>query len=126
MKLAQQFNVDLTQFASDEDARLVSDLLEVFADPMFEDPALTQAELRDMASASPAAARAVIALYRSYRAAKGSADDLSSRIAERDDLSNVSTTAIPSRGGQRSHPAQPEPLSRARERRRRARSRAAR
>src|SRR6478609_12112900 len=79
VKLAQQFNVDLTQFASDEDARVVSDLMEAFADPMFEDPALTQAEVRDMATASPAAARAVIALYRAYRAAKGTADDLSSR-----------------------------------------------
>ncbi len=106
VKLAQQFNVDLTQFASDEDARVVSDLLEVFADPLFEDPALTHAEVRDMASASPAAARAVIALYRAYRAATGSADDLSSRIAERDDLANVSiaegdregrsTSAVPS------------------------------
>ena len=86
VKLAQQFNVDLGQFASDEDARLVSDLMEAFADPMFDDPALTQAEVRDMAAASPAASRAVITLYRAYRAAKGAADDLSSRIAERDDL----------------------------------------
>src|SRR5678815_1653993 len=94
VKLAQQFNVDLGQFASDEDARVVADLMEAFADPLFDDPALTQAEVRDMAAASPASARAVIALYRAYRAAKGSADDLSSRIAERDELATVST--IPS------------------------------
>jgi predicted transcriptional regulator/transcriptional regulator with XRE-family HTH domain len=94
VKLAQQLNVDLGQFASDEDARIVSDLMEAFADPLFDDPALTQVEVRDMAAASPAAARAVIALYRAYRAAKGSADDLSSRIAERDELQTVST--IPS------------------------------
>jgi hypothetical protein len=97
VKLAQQFNVDLALFASDEDARLVSDLTEAFADPMFEDPALTQVELRDMATASPAAARAVIGLYRAYRAAKGTADDLSSRIAEHDDLGGtVTTTQMPS------------------------------
>ena len=94
VKLAQEFKVDLGQFASDEDARVVSDLMEAFADPLFDDPALTQAEVRDMAAASPAAARAVIALYRAYRSAKGSADDLSSRIAERDELQTVST--IPS------------------------------
>jgi predicted transcriptional regulator/DNA-binding XRE family transcriptional regulator len=94
VKLAQEFKVDLGQFASDEDARVVSDLMEAFADPLFDDPALTQAEVRDMAAASPASARAVIALYRAYRAAKGSADDLSSRIAERDELQTVST--IPS------------------------------
>jgi predicted transcriptional regulator/DNA-binding XRE family transcriptional regulator len=91
VKLAQQLNVDIAQFASDEDARLVSDLMEAFADPMFADPALTQTEVRDMSAASPAAARAVIALYRAYRAAKGAADDLSSRIAERDDLAQGAT-----------------------------------
>lgn len=96
VKLAQQFNVDLAQFASDEDARLVSDLMEAFADPIFEDPALTPVELRDMAAASPAASRAVITLYRAYRAAKGTADDLSSRIAERDDIDVATTTQMPS------------------------------
>ena len=96
VKLAQEFKVDLGQFASDEDARVVSDLMEAFADPLFEDPALTQAEVRDMAAASPAAARAVISLYRAYRSAKGSADDLSSRIAERDELQTVSSTHLPS------------------------------
>ncbi len=94
VKLAQELKIDLGQFASDEDARVVSDLMEAFADPLFDDPALTQAEVRDMAAASPAAARAVISLYRAYRSAKGSADDLSSRIAERDELQTVST--IPS------------------------------
>jgi predicted transcriptional regulator/transcriptional regulator with XRE-family HTH domain len=97
VKLAQQLSVDLGQFASDEDAQLVSDLMEAFADPMFEDPALTQAEVRDMAAASPAAARAVIALYRAYREAKGAADDLSSRIAEHDDLAQgVAPPHLPS------------------------------
>jgi len=96
VKLAQQFKVDLTQFASDEDARIVSDLTEAFADPMFDDPALTSVEIREMASASPAAARAVITLYRAYRAAKGTADELSSRIAEHDEIDTVTTSQIPS------------------------------
>jgi predicted transcriptional regulator/transcriptional regulator with XRE-family HTH domain len=95
VKVAQIFSVDLAQFASDEDARVVSDLMEVFADPLFEDPALTSVEVRDMASASPAAARAVLSLYRAYRASKETADDLSSRIAERDE-GPVSMTQLPS------------------------------
>ena len=48
-----------------------------------------------MASASPAAARAVLSLYRAYRASKETADDLSSRIAERDE-GPVSMTQLPS------------------------------
>jgi predicted transcriptional regulator/transcriptional regulator with XRE-family HTH domain len=95
VKLAQCFNVDLAQFASDEDAQLVADLMEAFADPLFDDPALTQAEVREMASSSPAAARAVLSLYRAYRTTKGTADDLSARIAERDD-GPVTPTQLPS------------------------------
>ncbi len=95
VKLAQEFKVDLAQFASDEDARLVSDLMEAFADPLFDDPALTTAEMRDMATSSPAAAHGVISLYRAYRAAKATADDLSSRIAEGDEGA-VSPSQLPS------------------------------
>src|SRR4051794_13801082 len=37
IKLAQVLEIDLAAFAGDEDARLVHDLLEVFADPLFEE-----------------------------------------------------------------------------------------
>src|SRR5207248_3034422 len=47
IKLAQQFGVDLHSFATDEDARLVSDLLEVFADPLFEGHGLTSTDVRE-------------------------------------------------------------------------------
>ena len=58
IKLAQLFHVDLESFAADDDARLVADLLEVFADPLFDAHSLTNADVREMAQASPAAARA--------------------------------------------------------------------
>src|SRR5689334_867078 len=60
IKLAQQFGVDLHEFASDEDARLVSDLLEVFADPLFDGYGITSTDLREMATSSPNTARAVL------------------------------------------------------------------
>src|SRR5947208_16754253 len=63
IKLAQQFGVDLHSFATDEDARLVSDLMEVFADPLFEGHGLTSTDVREMATSSPGAGRAVMALY---------------------------------------------------------------
>src|SRR3954470_22922605 len=72
IKLAQLFELDLTSFASDHDARLVSDLLEAFGDPLFEGHSLSAAEVRDLASTAPAAARAVLALYHSYRGARES------------------------------------------------------
>ena len=79
IRLAQLFNVDVHSFATDEDTRLVADLTEAFADPMFEERDLTSVDVREMATASPVAARAVLSLYRAYQAARSSADDLSFR-----------------------------------------------
>ena len=82
IKLAQLFSVDVHSFAADEDQRLVSDLTEAFADPLFEDADLLSVDVREMANASPAAARAVLALYRAYQSSRAQVDDLSSRLSE--------------------------------------------
>src|SRR5687768_17729061 len=94
IRLAQLFNVDVHSFATDEDARMVADLTEAFADPLFEEHDLTSVDVREMAAASPGAARAVLSLYRAYRAARASADDLSSRLSDGEEMA----------GGDRSHP----------------------
>ncbi len=86
IKLAQLFNVDVHSFATDEDARLVSDLTEAFADPFFEEQDLTSVDVREMAAASPTASRAVLSLYRAYQAARANADDLSSRLSDGEEL----------------------------------------
>jgi predicted transcriptional regulator/transcriptional regulator with XRE-family HTH domain len=91
IRLAQLFGIDVHAFATDEDARLVSDLIEAFADPLFEDHDLTTVDVREMAMASPAAARAVLSLYRGYRAARASADDLSSRLSDGEELASPGT-----------------------------------
>lgn len=81
IRLAQLFEIDVHAFATDEDTRLVADLTEAFADPLFEEQDLTSVDVREMTTASPAAARAVLALYRAYRATRATADELSSRLA---------------------------------------------
>src|ERR1700760_860063 len=80
IKLAQTFQVDLHSFGSDEDARPVADLLEAFSDPMFESYALTSNEMRELATASPQAARGMLALYRAYRSQRASTESLAARI----------------------------------------------
>ncbi|HVH46740.1 MAG TPA: short-chain fatty acyl-CoA regulator family protein [Labilithrix sp.] len=88
IKLSQLFNVDVHSFATDEDARLVADLTEAFADPFFEEQDLTSVDVREMTVASPSAARAVLSLYRAYRAARSTADDLSSRLSDGEELAS--------------------------------------
>lgn len=69
IKLAQQFSLDLQTFAPDDDARLISELMEALGDPLFEEHHLTSADVREMVQHVPAAARAMLTLYHSWRAA---------------------------------------------------------
>ena len=68
IRLAQLFNVDVNSFATDEDTRLVADLTEAFAIRCSRSGDLTSVDVREMAAASPVAARAVLSLYRAYQA----------------------------------------------------------
>jgi len=96
IRLAQLFNVDVHSFATDEDTRLVADLTEAFADPLFEERDLTSVDVREMATASPVAARAVLSLYRAYQAARATADDLSSRLTDGEEMAGVDRSHLPS------------------------------
>ncbi len=96
IKLAQLFSVELSSFASDEEARVNADLLEVFADPIFEPFELSNTDVREASGSSPQIARAIVALYRAYEAARDSADTLASKLSEHDDLSTVDRSRLPS------------------------------
>jgi predicted transcriptional regulator/DNA-binding XRE family transcriptional regulator len=80
IKLAQMFGVDLLAFGADEDARVVSDLTEVFADPSFDAYQLTSTDLRDLALNQPQVARAVLALYRGFKTQRTASEELASRL----------------------------------------------
>ena len=76
IKLAAEFGLELSDFAADDDRRLAAHLLEAFADPVFEDHAINSADVRELASASPGIARAVLGLYEQFQAARGSLAEL--------------------------------------------------
>src|SRR3990172_1101070 len=79
IRLAELFHIDLKQFSASSDARAVADLLEVFGDPLFESHDLSAAEVREMASASPQVAGAVVALYRAYRGTRDAMETLTAK-----------------------------------------------
>ncbi len=66
-RMGQSFDIDLKEFAEDDDARLAATLGEVFGDPLFDGQSIGAQELREMAAASPQACEAVLSLYRAYR-----------------------------------------------------------
>ena len=72
IKLAQLYQIDVTSFAADDDEQLGSELMEVFADPLFDEHGLTSHDVRELVAEHPGAARAVLSLYASFRKAQES------------------------------------------------------
>lgn len=67
LALAGEFGLDVTELSAGDAERLVSDMREALADPIFSDAAPPLADLRLAASNAPALARAFLELHRAYR-----------------------------------------------------------
>lgn len=67
LALAQEFGLDVTELTVGESERLVSDMREALADPVFAKSTPPIADLRLAASNAPALARAFLDLHRAYR-----------------------------------------------------------
>ncbi|MEL6240295.1 MAG: short-chain fatty acyl-CoA regulator family protein [Pseudomonadota bacterium] len=65
--LAQDFGLDVAELNAGDDERLVSDMREALADPVFSGAQPPLADLRLAASNAPALARAFLDLHRGYR-----------------------------------------------------------
>lgn len=65
--LAQEFAVDVTELRAGDSERLISDMREALADPVFGDATTPHADLRLAASNAPALARAFLNLHGAYR-----------------------------------------------------------
>ncbi len=96
IRLAQVFHLDIKTLAGEHDARLVADLLEAFGDPLFEGQEITAGEVRELSATSPALARAVLTLYHSYRSAREAATTLTMKMYDREDLTGVDRSRLPS------------------------------
>src|SRR6056297_1284308 len=67
LALAQEFGFDVAELSTGDAERLVTDMREALADPVFADGAPPVADLRLVASNAPALARAFLDLHRAYR-----------------------------------------------------------
>ncbi|PYG30051.1 helix-turn-helix domain-containing protein [Pelagimonas varians] len=67
LALAQEFGFDVTELGQGDAERLVSDMREALADPVFGEAPPQLADLRLTASNAPAFARAFLALHRAYK-----------------------------------------------------------
>ena len=69
IKLAETLKVDLAALSGTQERQLEAGLREVFADPVLDQP-VDARDVAALAANSPAAARAVMALYRNWRVAR--------------------------------------------------------
>lgn len=67
LALADGFNLDLSELMTDASDRLVADLREALADPVFGESAPNLQELKTVATNAPDMARALLRLYETYR-----------------------------------------------------------
>ena len=88
LSLAREFGFDVTELGAGDDERLVSDMREALADPVFAD-AVPMADLRLTGANAPALARAFLTLHRAYR-------DGAERLASLDAALGLSGLSAPS------------------------------
>src|ERR1041385_4999115 len=81
LRLARTCDLDLKALHEGEHAHLVADLAEVFADPIFEQRPLGDAQIAELAAEQPEAARVLIRLHTAHSSARGSAEALAERRA---------------------------------------------
>lgn len=67
LSLVQEFGFDVTELTTGDAERIVSDMREALADPVFQNATAPLADLRLAASNAPALARAFLDLHRAYR-----------------------------------------------------------
>ncbi len=76
LKLGQTFGVDLQELSDDPERRLAASLGEVFADAGLGAGAVDHEEIRRLVANAPKAGRAIVELYRAWRAAREDAQAL--------------------------------------------------
>ena len=90
LQLAQEFGLDVTELTTGDSERVVSDMREALADPVFANSQPPLADLRLAAANAPTLARAFLDLHRAYRQS-------SERLASLDEaLGREDRTATPS------------------------------
>ena len=92
IKFAQAFEVDLTNFADDDESQLQTDLREVFGDSMFGGRDISLSEIRELVAVAPEAGRAVLELYGAYSRMRDDRAALFERL-DGDDRATASASA---------------------------------
>ncbi|MGA7487032.1 MAG: helix-turn-helix domain-containing protein, partial [Xanthobacteraceae bacterium] len=92
-RLAEALGLDSRALAGTEESRLIAELAEIAADPVF-GGALSPPAARDFVAGDPNAARLLLTVYRAYRDARAHRDLVSERLGEQSFLGEASRQIV--------------------------------
>src|SRR5918998_5901242 len=84
IRLSHAYSLDPREFATDDHERSVSELDEVFADPLFRNAPVSRLELRETVESAPTLVDAINRLYRAYQSMRGASEGLAPGLHDRD------------------------------------------
>ncbi len=90
IKLAERFELELSEIAESDEGRLSADLMEAFGDDLFGDIDLTTTDVRDLVTSNSTVARAILALYDRYRNMRDDAETVSAQARTNHDDVTIS------------------------------------
>lgn len=96
VKLADILPIDFKTLSPEHDGRTVTELLEVLGDPLFESTDVIAQDVREVVTAYPAIAQAMLRLYEEYRGARESAQTLATRLSDGDGFEGTHRSRFPS------------------------------
>jgi len=82
IKLAETFPLDLKSFSPDHEGRTITELLEVFGDPLFDSNEVIVQDVKELAASSPNIAHGIVRLYEAFSRARTSLQELGERVSE--------------------------------------------
>src|SRR3954467_10340645 len=84
IRLAHAYSLDPREFANDDHERTVSELEEIFADPLFRSAPVSRIEVGEPSESAPSLVDAVNRLYRAYQAMRGAREAVTPNLHDRD------------------------------------------
>lgn len=94
IRLAEALGLEPGALSGSEDGRLLADLGEMTADPVFEEAPLDPKEFSSAIATTPAMVRGLLALYRAYRSSLDEVDILSERLSHDPFLADASHSVL--------------------------------
>ena len=88
VRLSETLDVSARAFSNDDETRLMTELREVFADPLFQSAPVSPNEIQSIAGNNPSLARSVIDLYRAYRRASSTQGGTTSGAGDSPEMSS--------------------------------------